>query len=67
MYSSKGNFLILIPSRYSETIFDRYCLRCLSTLKDNLPHNTYQIHVKHHPKNTEMTLEYQIFDEKALE
>ena len=36
-------------------------------LKDNLPHNTYQIHVKHHPKNTEMTLEYQIFDEKALE
>ena len=36
-------------------------------LKDNLPHNTYQIHVKHHPKNTEMTGEYQIFDEKALE
>ena len=37
------------------------------TLKDNLPHNTYQIYVKPHLKNTQMTLEYQIFDEKALE
>ena len=36
-------------------------------LKDNLPHNTYQIYVKPHLKNTQMTLEYQIFDEKALE
>ena len=32
-----------------------------------LPHNTYQIYVKPHLKNTQMTLEYQIFDEKALE
>ena len=36
-------------------------------LKDNLPHNTYQIYVKSHLKNTQMTLEYQIFNEKALE
>ena len=36
-------------------------------LKDNLPHNTYQIYVKPHLKNTQMTLEYQIFYEKALE
>ena len=36
-------------------------------LKDNLPHNTYQIYVKPHLKNTQMTLECQIFDEKALE
>ena len=47
----------------------KICMRIaiVTPLKDNLPHNTYQIHVKHHPKNTEMTLEYQIFDEKALE
>ena len=38
----------------------------LFQLKDNLPHNTYQIY-KLHVKNTQMTLEYQIFDEKALE
>ena len=38
-----------------------------SQLKDNLPHNTYQIYVKPHLKNTQMTLENQIFDEKALE
>ena len=35
-------------------------------LKDNLPHNTCQIYVKPHSKNTQMTLESQIFDEKAL-
>ena len=39
----------------------------LLELKDNLPHNTYKIYVKPHLKNTQMTLEYQIFDEKALE
>ena len=39
----------------------------LVILKDNLTHNTYQIYVKPHLKNTQMTLEYQIFDEKALE
>ena len=39
----------------------------LSTgLKDNLPHNTCQIYVKPQSKNTHMTLECQIFDEKAL-
>ena len=38
-----------------------------SCLKDNLPHNTCQIYVKPHSKNTQMTLEYHIFDEKALE
>ena len=27
----------------------------------------YQIYVKPHLKNTQMTLEYQIFDEKSLE
>ena len=37
------------------------------SLKDNLPHNTCQIYVKAHLKNTQMTLECQIFDEKALE
>ena len=31
-------------------------------LKDNLPHNTCQIYVKLHSKNTQMTLECQIFD-----
>ena len=36
-------------------------------VKGNLPHNTYQIYVKPHVKNTQMTLEYHIFDEKALE
>ena len=36
-------------------------------LKDNIPHNTCQIYVKPHSKNTQMTLEYHIFDEKALE
>ena len=36
-------------------------------LKDNLPHNTCQIYVKPHLKNTQMTLECHIFDEKALE
>ena len=36
-------------------------------LKDNLPHNTYQIYVKPYLKNTQMTLEYQIFDDKAVE
>ena len=35
-------------------------------LKDNLLHNTCQIYVKPHIKNTQMTLESQIFDEKAL-
>ena len=35
-------------------------------LKDNIPHNTCQIYVKPHSKNTQMTLESQIFDEKAL-
>ena len=39
----------------------------LYDLKDNLPHNTCQIYVKPHSKNTQMTLEYHIFDEKALE
>ena len=47
------------------------------TLKDNLPHNTYQIYAPEneicnpHLKNTQMTLEYQIhllwLYEKALE
>ena len=37
-----------------------------SNLKDNLSHNTCQIYVKPHSKNTQMTLESQIFDEKAL-
>ena len=37
-----------------------------ATLKDNIPHNTCQIYVKPHIKNTQMTLESQIFDEKAL-
>ena len=35
-------------------------------LKDNLPHNTCQIYVKPQSKNTQMTLECQIFDKKAL-
>ena len=36
------------------------------TLKDNIPHNTCQIYIKTRSKNTQMTLESQIFDEKAL-
>ena len=42
----------------------------INILKDNLPHNTCQIYVKRlkpHLKNTQMTLECQIFYEKALE
>ena len=50
-------------SREEESEVDYLTLK----LKDNLPHNTYQIYVKPHVKNTQMTLEYQIFDEKALE
>ena len=42
------------------------CDFCAHSLKDNLPHNTCQIYVKHHLKNTQMILECQIFDEKAL-
>ena len=42
------------------------CFVASSQSKDNLSHNTYQIYVKPHLKNTRMTLEYQIFDEKAL-
>ena len=41
--------------------------RCMNSLKDNLPRNTCQIYVKPHSKSTQMTLEYHIFDEKALE
>ena len=36
-------------------------------LKDNLPHNIYKIYVKPHLKNTQMTLECPIFDDKSLE
>ena len=36
------------------------------TLKDKYTHNTCQIYVKPHSKNTQITLESQIFDEKAL-
>ena len=35
-------------------------------LKDKYTHNTCQIYVKPHSKNTQITLESQIFDEKAL-
>ena len=35
-------------------------------LKDNLPHNTCQVFAKPHLRNTQMTLECQIFYEKAL-
>ena len=35
-------------------------------LKDNIPHNTCQIYVKPHSKNTQMTLKSHIFDKKAL-
>ena len=42
------------------------CSTChMHPLKDNLPHNTYQIYNKPHLKNTQMTLEYQIFDETS--
>ena len=37
----------------------------LHSLKDNIPH-TCQIYVKPQIKNTQTTLESQIFDEKAL-
>ena len=35
-----------------------------STMLRHFPHNTCQIYVKSHLKNTQMTLEYKIFDEK---
>ena len=38
----------------------------LQVLKDKYTHNTCQIYVKPHSKNTQITLESQIFDEKAL-
>ena len=56
-----------MPGKISPTPNQTQILRLSLTLKDNLPHNTYQIYVKPHLKNTQMTLEYQIFDEKALE
>ena len=40
--------------------------RNLKDLKDKYTHNTCQIYVKPHSKNTQITLESQIFDEKAL-
>ena len=36
-------------------------------VKGQFTHNTSQIYVKPHLKNTQMTLECQIFDAKALE
>ena len=51
-----------VPSKHFTPICD-----LTYDLKDNLPHNTCQIYVKPHSKNTQMTLEYHIFDEKALE
>ena len=48
---------------FSFTIYQNY----IWPLKDNLPHNTCQIYVKPHSKSTQMTLDYHIFDEKALE
>ena len=44
----------------------RKLTRAAQHLKDNIPHNTCQIYVKPHSKNTQMTLESQIFDEKGL-
>ena len=38
----------------------------IDALKDKYTHNTCQIYVKPHSKNTQITLESQIFDEKAL-
>ena len=38
----------------------------VETLKDKYTHNTCQFYVKPHSKNTQITLESQIFDEKAL-
>ena len=46
---------------------DLNAVEIINCLKDNLPHNTCQIYVKPHSKSTQMTLEYHIFDEKALE
>ena len=36
-------------------------------LKDKFTHKTCQIYVKPHLKNTQMTLECQIFDAQALD
>ena len=52
--------------RYSVNVSTALNLFNKSLLKDNLPHNTCQIYVKPQSKNTQMTLECQIFDEKAL-
>ena len=50
-------YLIQIRARTYKVIWN---------LKDKYTHNTCQIYVKPHSKNTQITLESQIFDEKAL-
>ena len=42
------------------------CIPFHVLLKDKYTHNTCQIYVKPHSKNTQITLESQIFDGKAL-
>ena len=61
--------MIVIQSCSDVNLRAPHCLvaRTPLLIKDNLPHNTCQIYVKPHLKNTLMTLEYHIFDEKALE
>ena len=45
---------------------DKSYIKSWNELKDKYTHNTCQIYVKPHSKNTQITLESQIFDEKAL-
>ena len=59
-------------NRDTKTLVSLY-LHCVTlelgknaNLKDKYTHNTCQIYVKPHSKNTQITLESQIFDEKAL-
>ena len=53
------------PHIYQQTVILVFAL-FYASLKDKYTHNTCQIYVKPHSKNTQITLESQIFDEKAL-
>ena len=60
----KGGFTLIREEIFEG--FSEFCCRIRWKLKDKYTHNTCQIYVKPHSKNTQITLESQIFDEKAL-
>ena len=71
IYKPFGEFLYsslykLAMHSFRSTLVAHKVLTVNMSLKDKYTHNTCQIYVKSHSKNTQITLESQIFDEKAL-